>query len=70
MSERRPQRNGPIKRKVDWRLVHRIFWLCQIGMSIDPIGSIVLGSKLPKMVHGPIRPRYPHAPNLAVLHWR
>jgi hypothetical protein len=27
-------------------------------MIIDPIGSIVLGSKLPKMVHGPIRPRY------------
>jgi hypothetical protein len=39
-------------------------------MSIDPIGSIPLGSKFPKMVHGPIWPYYLHAPNLAVLHWR
>jgi hypothetical protein len=58
----------PIKLKVDLRFVHRIFWLCQIGMSIDPIDSISLGSKFPKMVHGPIRPHYLHAPKLAVLH--
>jgi hypothetical protein len=69
MSERRPRRNGPgrLKRKVDWRFVYRISWLYQIGISIDPIGSIPLGSKFPKMVHGPIRPYYLHAPNLVVL---
>jgi hypothetical protein len=39
-------------------------------MGIDPIDSIALGSKFPEMVHGPIRPYYLHAPNLAVLHWR
>jgi hypothetical protein len=30
----------------------------------------LLGSKFPKMMHGPISPHYLHAPNLAVLHWR
>ena len=49
---------------------HRIFWLCQSRVSMDPINRILLGSKFPKMVHGPIRPNYLHAPNLAVFHWR
>ena len=39
-------------------------------MGIDPINRILLGSKFPKMVHGPIRPHYLHAPNLAVLRWQ
>ncbi len=72
MIERRPQHNGPgrLNERSIGGLVHRIFCLCQIGMSIDPIGSILLGSKFPKMVHGPISPHYLHAPNLAVSHWR
>jgi hypothetical protein len=37
----------------------------------DPIDSISLGSKFPKMVHVPIRPHYLHTPNAALLHhWR
>src|SRR5689334_7389470 len=60
------QRPWPIKLK----LVHRVFWLCQSRMGIDPINRVLLGSKVPKMVHGPIRPHYLHAPNRAVLHWR
>jgi hypothetical protein len=35
------------------RLVHRIFWLRQVRMGIDPIDSISLGSKFPEIVHGP-----------------
>src|ERR1700720_4709736 len=38
------------------RFVHRIFWLCQSRVSLDPINRILLGSKFPEMVHGPIRP--------------
>jgi hypothetical protein len=49
---------------------HRIFWLCQSRMGVDPINRILLGSKFTKTVHGLIRPHYLHAPNLAVLHWR
>jgi hypothetical protein len=60
----------PIKLKVDLRLVHRIFWLCQLRMSIDPIDSIFLGSKFPEIMHGHIRPHYLHAPNVALSHWR
>jgi hypothetical protein len=52
------------------RFVYRVFGLCQIGMSIDPTGSIFPGSKSPEIAHGPIRPHYLHAPNLALLHWR
>jgi hypothetical protein len=53
------------------RFVHRIFWPCQSRMSIDPIDSILLGSKFPKIVRGPIRPHYLHAPNAALFHhWR
>jgi hypothetical protein len=48
------------------RFVYRVFWLCQSRMGIDPIDSILLGSKFFEIVHGPIRPRYPHAPNLAL----
>jgi hypothetical protein len=52
------------------RFVYRVFWLCQSRMGIDPIDSILLGSKFPEMVHVPIRPCYPHTPNVALLHWR
>jgi len=52
------------------RFVYRVFGLCQSRMGIDPIGSIPLGSKFPKIVHGPIRPHYLHAPNVVLLHWR
>jgi putative ABC transport system substrate-binding protein len=31
-------------------------------VSIDPIDSISLRRKFPEIVHGSIRPRYPHAP--------
>jgi hypothetical protein len=55
--------------KVDLRFVYRVDGLCQSRMGIDPIGSIPLGSKFPKMVHGAIRSRYAYAPNLALLHW-
>jgi hypothetical protein len=50
------------------RFVHRIFWLCQSGMGIDPRDGIFLGSEFPEVVHGPIRPHYLYAPNLALLH--
>jgi hypothetical protein len=52
------------------RLIREFFWLCQIGMSIDPIDSILLGSKFPDVVHGLIRPHYLHAPNATLFHWR
>jgi len=52
------------------RFVYRVFWPCQLRMGIDPIDSILLGSKFPEIVHGLIRPYYLHAPNLALLHWR
>ena len=52
------------------RFVHRIFWLCESRMGIDPIDSFLFGSKFPGIVHGPIGPRYPHAPNAALPHRR
>jgi hypothetical protein len=67
---RENERDGSARPIRMLRLVFRIFWLCQLGMGIDPISSILLGSKFPKMVHGLIRPHYLHAPNLAVLQWR
>jgi hypothetical protein len=66
----RNERNGSARPIRILLFVHRIFWPCQLRMSIDPIDNILLGSKFPKMVHGPIRPHYLHAPNLAVLQWR
>jgi hypothetical protein len=66
---RENQRDGSARHIRILRLVHRIFWLCQSRMSIDPINRILLGSKF-QMVHGPIRPHYLHAPNVAVLHSR
>jgi hypothetical protein len=39
-------------------------------MGIDPCGSIFLGSEFPEIVHGAVRPRYPHTPNVRLLHWR
>jgi hypothetical protein len=56
----------PIKLKVDLRFVYCVFWLCQIGMSIDPIDSTSLGRKFPKMVHGPIRPHCAKSCRLAL----
>jgi hypothetical protein len=64
----RSERNGSARPML--RFVHRVFWLCQVRMGIDPIDSILLGSEFPKIMHGPIRPRHPHAPNVALLHWR
>jgi len=44
--------------------------LRQPGMRADPFDSIFLGSEFPEMALLAIRPRYPHAPNAALLHWR
>ena len=53
-----------------WRCVYRVYGLRQVRMGIDPIDGIFLESEFPKMVHGPIRPHYLHAPNVVLLHWR
>jgi hypothetical protein len=52
--------------------VYRLFCngLCQSSMGLDPLDGIFLGRKLPEIVHPAIRPRYPRAPNAALLHWR
>jgi hypothetical protein len=39
-------------------------------VGVDPIESILLGSKFPEIVHGPVGPHYLHTPNAAFLHWR
>jgi hypothetical protein len=53
----------------DPHLAVRVFWngLCQIRMSIDPIDSIFLGSEVPEIVHGAVRPRYSHRRNQTSL---
>jgi hypothetical protein len=37
-------------------------------MGSDPIDGIFFGGEFSKVVHGTIRPYYPHAPNLAFAH--
>jgi hypothetical protein len=65
---RENERDGSARPIRILRFVHRIFWLCQSGMGIDPRDGIFLGSEFPEVVHGPIRPHYLYAPNLALLH--
>lgn len=52
------------------RRVHRLFsnGLCEPSVRIDPPDSIFLGSESRDKVYGAIGPRYPHAPNAALLH--
>jgi hypothetical protein len=66
-----PLRNGDVMPSLAWRKRRAFDFFRrhrQPGMGSDPIGSIFLGDKFSKVVHGTIRPYYLHAPDVAFAH--